>query len=262
MEMINKKYLSESERQALKTQFDQAQPYRHLVMDDFLEGDFADLLHQNFPSIEALKIHWKGLNEKKSEGSDFDSFAPAFKKLRDCLSSDVMCRWIEDITGISDAFITPDHQGAGLHQGSNGSFLDVHIDFNIHNGLDVHRRLNLLIYLEKNWQEAYGGHIELWNKDVSELGRKLLPAFNRCVIFETNEISYHGYGRITVPEGVTRKSFFAYYYTKERADAVPYHDTIFKARPEEGRVKKLKTDVKESLKNTAKSTLKKLGVKF
>lgn len=262
MEIVNEKYLSPEGRARLREQFDQALPYRHLVMDNFLEPSFAELLYAQFPSIEALKIHWKGLNENKSEGSDFSAFAPEFQQLRNRLASDSMAAWVKDVTGIADAFITNDHQGAGLHQGSNGSFLDVHIDFNIHNGLDVHRRLNLLIYLQKDWQEEYGGHIELWNKDVSKLGQKVLPAFNRCVIFETSEISYHGYGKISVPEGVTRKSFFAYYYTKEREDAVPYHDTIFKARPEEGRMKKIKTDVKESLKNTAKSTLKKLGVKF
>ena len=82
------------------------------------------------------------------------------------------------------------------------------------------------------------------------------------MIFETNEISYHGYGKITLPPNKTRKSFFSYFYTEMRDDAVKYHDTIFKARPEEGLVKKVKTDVKETLKNTAKSTLKKIGIKF
>jgi len=150
----------------------------------------------------------------------------------------------------------------GVHQGGNGSYLDVHIDFNIHVERDIHRRANLLIFLNKNWKEEYGGHCELWNKDVTKLEQAYLPSFNRCVIFETSEISYHGYKKISVPEGETRKSFYSYFYTKLREGAAPYHDTVFKARPEEGMIKKVKTDVKETLKNTAKQILKKAGVKI
>jgi hypothetical protein len=126
----------------------------------------------------------------------------------------------------------------------------------------VHRRLNLLIYLEKNWKDEYGGGLEMWNADMTNCDKMVMPNFNRCVIFETSEISYHGYSKITIPEGVTRKSFFAYFYTNEREGATGYHDTVFKARPTESKSKKVKTAVKENLKNTAKATLKKLGVKF
>lgn len=242
--------------------FNEATPYRHLVIDNFLEDDFAHTLQREFPTVDALKTHWKGLNEQKSEGSTFDTFHPAFGQLRDALASPNFYKWIESVTGIEDVFITDDQMGAGIHQGADGSFLDVHIDFNIHHLLNVHRRLNLLIYLEKDWKDAYGGGLELWNADMTKCEKVLMPALNRAVIFETSEISYHGYDKISLPEGVTRKSFFAYFYTKTREDAVPYHDTIFKARPTESASKKIKTQIKENVKNTAKSTLKKLGVKF
>jgi hypothetical protein len=119
-----------------------------------------------------------------------------------------------------------------------------------------------LIFLNKNWKEEYGGKVELWNKDVTKLGQAYLPIFNRCVIFETSEISYHGYSTITVPEGETRKSFYSYYYTPIGDYKGKYHDTVFKARPEEGALKKIKTDVKETLKNNIKRTMLKLGIKF
>ena len=246
----------------MRQNFDQAHPYRHLVIDNFLTPETADLLYQNFPGVEQLKVHWKGINEKKSEGSDFSGFHEVFSRLREQIISPEFCQWVSGVTGIEEVFVTPDEMGSGLHQGSNGSFLDIHIDFNIHHRLNVHRRLNLLIYLEKNWKEEFGGHLEMWNADMTVCEKKVLPAFNRCVIFETNEISYHGYSKISIPEGITRKSFFAYYYTNLRDGAVKYHDTIFKARPEEGAVKKIQTSIKENIKNTAKSTLKKLGVKF
>lgn len=262
MSIINPQHLTSESTTALKQEFDQAKPYRHLVIDNFLQEDFAHALNEHFPTVEDLRKHWRGLNENKFEGSEFEKFHPSFEELKQQLFNKDFYEWVTKVTGIEEVFITDDSLGAGLHQGGNGSFLDVHIDFNIHHIQNVHRRLNLLIYLEKDWKEEYGGDLELWNADMTSCDKTVRPHFNRAVIFETNEISYHGYGKITLPEGVTRKSFFAYFYTKERADAVPYHDTIFKARPEEGAMKKMKTDVKETLKNTAKSTLKKFGVKF
>lgn len=262
MNVINPQLLTEEHTQSLRQEFEEAKPYRHLVMDNFLKPEFADALNKHFPTVEDLRKHWRGMNENKFEGSEFEKFHPKFKELKDEMFNEEFYQWISQITGIEDVFITDDSLGAGLHQGGNGSFLDVHIDFNIHHIKNVHRRLNLLIYLEKDWKEEYGGQLEMWNADMTSCDKLVNPDYNRAVIFETNEISYHGYGKITLPEGVTRKSFFTYFYTNEWDEAVPYHDTIFKARPEEGRMKQVKTDVKEALKNTAKSTLKKLGVKF
>lgn len=262
LEAINNNLFSDKAIAQYKEEFDTAKPYRHIVIDNFLNDELAKTLNEKFPTVEDLKTHWKGLNENKFEGSTFDTFHPSFKQVKDALTTPEFYKWIEGVTGVKDSFITDDPMGAGIHQGSNGSFLDVHIDFNIHHVLNVHRRLNLLIYLEKDWKEEYGGALELWNADMTNCDKLVPPALNRAVIFETSEISYHGYSKITLPEGVTRKSFFAYFYTHEREDAVPYHDTIFKARPTESTSKKIKTNIKENVKNTAKSTLKKLGVKF
>lgn len=260
--IVNPVLFEEASISKLRKEFDEALPYRHLVIDNFLTDEGAASLNENFPSIEALKTHWKSLNEKKSEGSDFEKFHESFRTLKSELFNKKIYDWITQVTGIEDVFITDDSMGAGLHQGTDGSFLDIHIDFNIHHVKNVHRRLNLLIYLEDDWKDEYGGHLELWNADMTNCDKKVAPQFNRCVIFETSEISYHGYGKVSLPEHKTRKSFFAYFYTNEREDAVSYHDTIFKARPEEGMLKKVKTDVKETIKNTAKTTLKKIGIKF
>jgi Rps23 Pro-64 3,4-dihydroxylase Tpa1-like proline 4-hydroxylase len=262
MNIFQPQMFDEARIAQLRKEFDEAKPYRHLVIDNFLQASFASDLNAHFPSVEALKIHWKGLNENKFEGSEFENFHPRFKELKEAMFSEALSKWVTQVTGIEDVFITDDSLGAGIHQGANGSFLDIHIDFNIHHIKNVHRRLNLLIYLEKNWKDEYGGHLEMWDAQMTKCEKKVKPEFNRCVIFETNEISYHGYGKITLPEGVTRKSFFSYFYTNEREGATGYHDTIFKARPEEGAVKKIQTDVKETLKNTAKATLKKIGIKF
>src|SRR4029079_552184 len=100
---------------------------------------------------------------------------------------------------------------------------------------DLHRRLNILLYFNKNWREEWGGNIEVWDQDVKTCVHSFSPIFNRCVVFETNEISFHGVSAVRCPEGLSRKSFAAYYYTKEAPAhwTGKYHDTIFKARPDE-----------------------------
>ena len=102
-------------------------------------------------------------------------------------------------------------------------------------GGKLHRRLNILIYFNKDWKPDWGGNIELWDADVKKCHHSFSPVFNRCVVFETNEISYHGVTAVKCPEGMSRKSFAAYYYTKEAPKhwTGVSHSTIFKARPDE-----------------------------
>jgi Rps23 Pro-64 3,4-dihydroxylase Tpa1-like proline 4-hydroxylase len=255
-------YFSIDKVNALKQDFQNAKPYKHLVMDNFLKSDVAEVLHAHFPPTEKLAKHYDGLNENKSEGANFGDFHPAFAELRRDLMSKEFAQWMATVTGIDDVFVTDDNLGCGLHEGKNGSFLDVHIDFNIHAEKNVHRRLNMLIYMNKDWKPEYGGDLEMWNADMTNCDKKVAPLFNRAVIFETNEISYHGYSKITVPAGMTRKSIYTYFYTDTREGAVKYHDTIFKPRPDDTITKKIATSTKETLKNFIKRQLRKFGVTF
>lgn len=262
MKHINPKYTSPTALKKLHDSFENAQPYKHLVMDDFLEEEFANLLYDHFPSIEKLNKHYKGLNENKSEGSNFGDFHPSFSEMRERIMSEELGQWMTEVTGIPALFVTDDKLGTGLHQGSNGSFLDIHIDFNIHNEKNVHRRLNMLIYMNKNWKPEYGGDLEMWDAKMTQCEKKVAPLFNRAVIFETSEISYHGYSKIHIPEDMTRKSIYSYFYTENRDGAAKYHDTVFRAKPEDSTAKKVGTTVKENLKNFTKAQLKKIGINF
>ena len=262
MELINPTLLTPGRVATLREEFATAQPYKHVVLDNFLRPEVAEGLTKNFPPYERFNKKYKGLNEYKAEGSNFEDFDPSFARLRDEIKSADFCRWLSEVTGIEELYSVEDALGAGLHQGGDGSFLDVHIDFNIHVDRNIHRRINLLIYFNKDWKEAYGGGTELWNADMTVCEKTVEPLFNRCLIFETNEISYHGYDKIRLPEGVTRKSFYAYYYTDLRKDAAKYHDTVFKARPSDSRTKKLVTPVKEQIKNFVKARLKDFGFKL
>ena len=261
MEIINRDHFVDAEIIKMSKLFHKAEPYKNLVIDNFLDQSFVTKLYEKFPAYDKLSKPYKGLNEYKAEGSNFDDFHPYFFLLKEAMNEERFYKWLSLITGVEKVFSTDDKLGAGIHQGINGSFLDIHIDFNIHPKLNLHRRLNLLIYLQKDWSQEYNGALELWNSDVTKCEKYIEPIFNRCVVFETNDISYHGYTqKINVPEGVTRKSFYAYYYTIERDQSSSYHDTIFRALPQSSRHKKISTYLKENFKNTIKSVLKKAGI--
>ena len=125
---------------------------------------------------------------------------------------------------------------------------------------EMWRRINLLIYLNKNWKKDYGGNLELWSPDMRECKHSIAPLFNRAVIFLTDENSPHGYKAINIPEGESRKSFYAYYYT-EIDENFKYSDSKFVSRPDDRFLKRVATKLKESIKIETKRLLKKMGLK-
>jgi Rps23 Pro-64 3,4-dihydroxylase Tpa1-like proline 4-hydroxylase len=148
-------------------------------------------------------------------------------------NSRFMLDFLEELSGIDGLIPDPYFMGGGLHQIKPGGFLEVHADFNRHGKLKLDRRLNVLLYLNQNWKEEYGGHFELWNKDMTAPVRKILPLFNRMAMFSTTSTSYHGHPTpLSCPPDRTRKSIAIYYYSngrpeKEQRDG---HDTLFQAR--------------------------------
>ncbi len=140
------------------------------------------------------------------------------------------------MTGIEGLIADPHFEGGGLHQIERGGHLKVHADFNRHPHTQLDRRLNVLVYLNRDWQPEYGGALELWNRDMSRSEAQILPYFNRCVVFSTTSTSFHGHPEpLNCPEGRTRKSLALYYYTKDRpaSERRDEHNTLFQARPGE-----------------------------
>lgn len=258
--IFNPKYLSESAIVQLKQDYETAQPYRHILLDNFLQDDLANTLYENFPSIDLLNVKRKSLNEDKSEDYHFERFHPAFTQLREAIASKEFCEILGKITGIEGLHTTQDALGSGVHQGKNGSFVDVHVDVNMNTNAGLWRRLNLLIYLNKNWQPNYGGELEIWDRGMTKCWNKVLPAFNRAILFYTDENSPHGVAKLTVPENESRKSFYTYYYTQPEA-GVSYRDSKFISRPDDTFGKKLATGTKEAIKIRAKQFLKALGIR-
>jgi hypothetical protein len=121
-------------------------------------------------------------------------------------------QFLETLTGIGNLMPDPYFEGGGLHQIEPGGFLKVHADFNWHPRLRLDRRLNLIVYLNQDWREEYNGHLELWDRSMSLAVRKVLPVFNRAVVFSTTSWAYHGHPeKLACPPGQTRKSLALYY---------------------------------------------------
>ncbi len=223
----------------LRAQFHAAEPFRHICIDDFLEPDFAQEVSEAYPSFQtALQrgFSFNYVNErKKVQVTDSSKFPEPVARLHDAISSQEFRDQLSEVTGIPRLLADAELVGGGMHVTGSHGRLDVHVDFNYLAERKIHRRLNILVYLNPEWKLHWGGQVELWDRDVQRCYHTLRPIQGRCVIFETSEISYHGVAAVTCPEGVERKSFAAYYYTKEPPagwDGTE-HSTVFRARPDE-----------------------------
>ncbi len=160
---------------------------------------------------------------------------PATRRLLAELNSATFIDFLERLTGIEGLIPDPHFEGGGLHQIEPGGHLKVHADFNRHPRTGLERRLNVLVYLNRDWKDEYGGHLELWDRSMTRCERKLLPVFNRCVIFATTDHAYHGHPEpLTCPDDRARRSMALYYYTSSpEQNGDEAHSTLFKERPSE-----------------------------
>ncbi len=222
---------------SLKTEYASAQPFPHIAMENFLDLEIAEAVLKEFPGES--DIRWKNYydqNQKKQANENEAFMGPLTRKLLRALNSTEFLKFLEEMTGIENLVADPGFRGGGLHNIYRGGKLGIHADFNKHESLNLDRRLNLLIYLNKNWKEEYGGHIELWNDNMSQCVKRHLPLFNRAVVFTTTDTSYHGHpDPLNCPPDMSRKSLALYYYTDGRPeDEVGHnHSTLFKDRPNE-----------------------------
>lgn len=227
------------DKDALRRQFNEAQPFRHLCIDGFLDPEFVQQVADSYPTFESATgggYAFNYVNErKKVQVTDEAKFPDPVKTLHDAISGQSFLDDLTYITGIKNLLSDAKLIGGGMHVTGPHGRLDVHVDFNYVEDRQLHRRLNILIYLNPQWQHDWGGEVELWDQDVRRCYQSLRPVLNRCVIFETSDISYHGVTELRCPQGVERKSFAAYYYTREAPAGWDgsKHTTIFRARPDE-----------------------------
>ena len=211
-------------------------PYPYIVLDEFLPNEVAHKAMEAFPAIKDDGwIHYLHVNEKKHGLNKLDLMPTYIRTVIEKLNHPKTVDFISRLTGIPNLKADDSLEGGGLHQTCRGGFLNVHADFTVHpHKRHWRRRVNLLLYLNENWEESYNGHLELWSRDMARCEKKIAPLFNRCVIFNTDEDSYHGVPEtILCPEDMTRKSIALYYFTEEEVAPI-LRSTNYKARPGDG----------------------------
>ena len=216
----------------LHAEYAEARPFPHIAIDGLFDPDWLERVLADFP--QPGEDSWRRFDNPKEKKAGFDYRTRIGEDLRGFLyylNSAPMLEFLESLTGIEGLIPDPYFGGAGPHQSLSGGFLKIHADFNWHPKLQLDRRVNMLIYLNQDWREEYGGHLELWNREVTRCEQKILPIFNRTAIFNTTDFSFHGHPTpLSCPETMSRKSVSMYYYTNGRPEeerSTP-HDTVFK----------------------------------
>jgi Rps23 Pro-64 3,4-dihydroxylase Tpa1-like proline 4-hydroxylase len=231
-----------------------AKPYPHIVFDNFFNPELLDVVLSEFPKPGAIR--WQSFNneqEVKLASAAEATFGPTTRLFMYHLNSITFLNFLSAVTGVENLIPDPSFEGGGLHQIMPGGKLGVHADFNKHGKYNLDRRLNLLLYLNKNWREEYGGNLELWDRDMTSCQARVLPIFNRVMVFTTTDYTYHGHpDALMCPEGMTRKSLALYYFSNGRpaTEIDGEHSTIFRERyageyapPLSGKLRKLATNL-------------------
>jgi hypothetical protein len=220
----------------LSRKYQQAAPYPHIVLENFLDPGALNDCISEFNKLNETDgwINYKHYNEKKRGLNKLDLLPPAIAGTINELNSTEFLEFLSTLTGIKDLQKDDQLEGGGIHQSGRGGFLNIHADFTVHpHHRNWQRRVNVLVYLNKDWQEDWGGKLELWDTKMKACEVKVLPVFNRCVVFNTDADSYHGHPEpMTCPESAFRRSIALYYYTVE--DKPFRRATYYQARPGEG----------------------------
>lgn len=195
-------------------------PFPSIYFDNFFNPEVLKEVISELPELGTEKndIHYANPNESKYASKGEHRFGPKTKALLHFMNSQPFLEFLQELSGIEETLIPdPYFEGGGFHQIKPGGFLKIHVDFHKHKLMQLDRRLNVLVYLNENWEESYGGHFELWEKDMSKCVTKIAPLFNRLAMFSTTGNSYHGHPNIlTCPPDRSRRSLALYYYTNGR----------------------------------------------
>lgn len=221
----------------LTARYNAADPFPSITIDNFLPEALADKFLRHFgPRQESdLTKSFDRDQERFKSSYHPDTLDPTARGIFYAFNSRPFIGIMENITGLKGLIPDPYFLGAGFHEIKNGGHLSIHADFNHHKIMNLERRINVLIYLNKDWRPDYGGQLELWNTEMTRQAASIVPLFNRCVIFNTSSTSMHGNPQpVAHPDDVSRKSIALYYYTATWSDLRKPHTTQFQVRPGTG----------------------------
>ena len=223
-----------AEGKRLASQYRSAEPFPHIVIDCLLEPQILREALTDFPNIDGKEFFDRDQERLKFQFAPEEVKAGLLRNLLIEFNGHAFVSFLEEMTGI-DSLIGDHHfSGGGLHETRRNGHLSIHGDFNVHEGLNLERRLNLLVYLNDDWDEAFGGALELWDTKMTKCEVKVAPIMARAVVFNTSLDSYHGHpDPLVCPEGRTRRSIATYYYTAplDGVASLPKRTTTFQTRP-------------------------------
>jgi hypothetical protein len=226
-----------------------AEPFPHVVIDNFLDQRVAATFEGSFPGFEDTEwVERNNQNNIRRFQHDETKLPPLIRHALRELNARQFLLFVETLTGLDNLLPDPYFIGGGPHLAGRGDFLNIHADFNWHHKLQAHRRVNVLIYLNTGWQEDWGGHLELWDRGMTRRVKSILPIFNRMVAFKVADDSNHGQPQpLRCPQGVYRKALNLYYYTARRdeAEITDPHFTLYKTQTSPHAVE-LGTDYRKS----------------
>jgi Rps23 Pro-64 3,4-dihydroxylase Tpa1-like proline 4-hydroxylase len=218
-------------------QYVNGDPFPYTYFDNFFNEEMLEQVLAEFPDLKNKPaIKYNDADQVKLASNNEDRFGELTKSLMHFLNSSTFLNFLSALTGIKNLIPDPYFLGGGHHQILPGGFLKIHADFNKHPDNKLDRRLNVLIYLNKDWDESYGGHFQLWDREMQGCKAKILPLFNRLAMFSTDDFSYHGHpDPLTCPPDRSRRSIALYYYTNGRPESeinhgLEDHTTLFKYR--------------------------------
>lgn len=207
-------------------------PYPHGCFDAFLPPAVLERVREELQVLPEAATSFDRAQERLKTSYLPERLPPYTRSVFQALNSRGFLAFLESLTGIEGLIPDPYFSGGGIHVVANGGHLDIHADFNHHSKLNLERRLNVLIYLNKDWREEWGGSFEIWDKEMTGKVSGFVPLFNRMCIFNTASDTFHGNPEpVNHPEGAPRMSIALYYYTATWDSTRKSHTTVFKPRP-------------------------------
>jgi len=212
--------------------YQSAKPYNHICIDNFLDPAILEKVREDLTTLPDAEAAFDRAQEKLKTSYNPERLPQYTRNLFHAFNSRPFILFLEEMTGIKGLIPDPYYVGAGIHRVANGGHLDIHADFNLHKQMHLERRLNVLIYLNPDWKEEYGGSFEIWDKEMTGKVASFVPTFNRMCCFSTGSDTFHGNpATVNHPEGEHRMSIALYYYTATWDPSRKAHTTLFKPRP-------------------------------
>jgi hypothetical protein len=225
----------ETEIAGLADAYAAAAPFPHVVLDDVVRPEVIERCYEEHRALDdGAWANYLHLNERKFANTEPATWGPTLRAVAEELNSARFVDLLVRLTGIEGLEADASMDGGGLHRSQEGGFLNVHADFTVHHeDPGLWRRVNLLLYLNPEWDPSWNGDLELWAPDMSGCVSSVAPLGNRVVVFTTTETSFHGHpDPLRCPPGVARRSLALYYFT--RTDDVRVRSTEYRARPGDG----------------------------